>query len=62
VRAGTLAAANNLKIPLAVVVSLVVFREPVVWARFVPGTLLLLLSLLVPYWCRRRWSRDYSVE
>ncbi len=47
VRAGTLAAANNLKIPLAVVVSLLVFRESVVWARFVPGTLLLLASLII---------------
>jgi len=48
VRAGILAAANNLKIPLAVVVSLLVFREPVVWARFLPGVVILLGSLLLP--------------
>lgn len=50
VDAGVLAAANNLKIPLAVLVSLVIFREPVMWLRFVPGALVLLLSLLIPHW------------
>ncbi len=49
VQAGILAAANNVKIPLAVVVSLVVFREAVVWGRFLPGSVLLVFSLLVPY-------------
>lgn len=42
---GVLAAANNIKIPLAVVVSLVVFQEPVIWLRFVPGVAILLASV-----------------
>ncbi len=53
VQAGVLAAANNLKIPLAVLVSLIVFRESVVWLRFLPGGILLLVSLILPARMRR---------
>ncbi len=60
VQAGVLAAANNVKIPLAVLVSLVVFRESVVWGRFLPGGLLLLLSLWLPYVYRRYAMRSHK--
>jgi drug/metabolite transporter (DMT)-like permease len=56
VQAGALAAANNLKIPLAVLVSLVVFREPVMWGRFMPGAAIVIISLVLPY-CKPRRRR-----
>ena len=57
VKAGVLAAANNVKIPLAVLVSLLVFREAVIWSRFVPGAAILLVSLLVGRLAGRHWRR-----
>jgi drug/metabolite transporter (DMT)-like permease len=48
---GVLAVANNIKIPLAVAISLVVFREPVSWIRFVPGTAMLVFCLWYALGC-----------
>lgn len=46
VSSGTLAIMNNLKIPLAVAVSLCIFREHAGWATLLGGTLLLLAAFL----------------
>jgi drug/metabolite transporter (DMT)-like permease len=46
VNAGTLAVMNNLKIPLAVLVSLLIFRETAGWPTLLAGTLLILVALL----------------
>lgn len=46
VRPGTLAVFNNLKIPLAILVSVLVFRERADWARLLAGGSLMLLGLL----------------
>lgn len=49
VSAGTLAVMNNLKIPLAVVASLVVFREQVNLAGLAAGVLLMAVALWLPH-------------
>ncbi|MFU8780431.1 MAG: DMT family transporter [Kiritimatiellia bacterium] len=59
-QAGTLAAANNLKIPLAVLVSLLVFRESVIWLRFLPGAIIVLVSLAVS--CFAQVKRPFCVD
>jgi drug/metabolite transporter (DMT)-like permease len=46
VNAGSLAVMNNLKIPLAVLVSLLIFRETAGWPTLLAGTLLILVALL----------------
>ena len=46
VNAASLAVFNNLKIPLAILISLFVFKEPARLATLIPGTALLVASLL----------------
>lgn len=46
VRTGTLAVFNNLKIPLAILVSILFFGERAEWARLLPGGALMLAGLL----------------
>lgn len=52
VNAGTLAALNNAKIPLGVIVSLAVFREPADLPRLAASVLLLAVAVSVAEWKR----------
>ncbi|CAM2843987.1 EamA family transporter [Rariglobus hedericola] len=50
VNAGTLAALNNAKIPLGVLVSLLVFHEPAHLERLLTGLALLIVAVLLAEW------------
>ena len=54
VTVGTLAVMNNLKVPLAVMVSLLFFREHVNFAGFVAGLLLMAVALWLPHFQKER--------
>jgi drug/metabolite transporter (DMT)-like permease len=62
VNAGTLAIFNDLKVPLAVVVSLLFFGESVNLANLVLGGSLALLALLVNEWGLRKISRTVVTQ
>jgi drug/metabolite transporter (DMT)-like permease len=49
VEAGTLAVFNNVKVPLAVLVSLLLFREHADWLRLVVGGGVMALALWLNY-------------
>ncbi|MCD6525672.1 MAG: EamA family transporter [Desulfuromonas sp.] len=53
VNAGTLAVCNNLKIPLAIACSALVFGETVNWQQLTTGSVILLLALLLNWHIRR---------
>ena len=54
VSAGTLAVMNNLKIPLGVLASLLVFREPVHLAALAAGLLMIAVALWLPHLQKER--------
>ena len=54
VNAGTLAVCNNLKIPLAIACSALIFGERVNWPQLLTGSAILLTSLLINQWQRGR--------
>lgn len=60
VNAGTLAAFNNAKIPLAVACSLVFFHEKANVSRLLVGGALMVIGVLVSEWSR--WSRDRTLR
>ena len=54
VNAGTLAVCNNLKIPLAIACSALVFSETVHWPQLLIGSAILGVSLLLNHWHLQR--------
>ena len=54
VNAGTLAVCNNLKIPLAIACSALVFSETVNWPQLLIGSTILGFSLLLNHWHLKR--------
>lgn len=50
---GTLAVCNNLKIPLAIGCSALVFHEQINWAQLVAGSIIILIALIIS----RHWFR-----
>nr|WP_320048589.1 EamA family transporter [uncultured Desulfuromonas sp.] len=54
VNAGTLAVCNNLKIPLAIACSALVFSETVNWPQLLTGSAILGFSLLLNHWHLKR--------
>nr|WP_320115278.1 EamA family transporter [uncultured Desulfuromonas sp.] len=54
VNAGTLAVCNNLKIPLAIACSALVFSETVNWPQLLIGSAILAFSLLLNHWHLKR--------
>lgn len=50
VEEGTLAVMNNMKIPVAVIASLVILRERTGWLQLATGSLLVVLALLINRW------------
>jgi carboxylate/amino acid/amine transporter len=57
VNTGALAIFNDLKVPLAVAVSLLVFGESTDWAKLLIGGLIVVASLLVNEWITKRRLR-----
>ena len=60
VNAATLAVFNNLKIPLATLISILVFREQASLGRLIPGLLILLIALGWAEYASRRQSTNRS--
>lgn len=55
VDSGTLAIMNNVVIPVGIVVNVVLWHQSIEWSRFLTGSLVILLSLIVhQIWCRRK--------
>ncbi len=61
-QAGTLAVFNNVKIPIAVIVSILVFREESNLWRLLLGGGLMLLAVMLSEWHVRKFSIDHATQ